>query len=98
MGVGESVGENESDTGLLKGTLHWPFPVPLLFVAILRFCVIQTTQRGTKLPAAAPTPSLLPFILLPPPKSFKPDFGRVELRQVEWESSQASDYSLLAGN
>lgn len=74
LGVGGGVGECESDTGLLKGSLHWPFPVPLLFVAILPFRVIQTTQRGTKLPAAAPTPSLLPFILLPPPQSFKPDF------------------------
>lgn len=83
IGVGAGEGENELDTGLLKGTLHWPFPVPLLFGVISLFRVIQATQRGTKL--LAPAPSLLPFIFLAPPyyKSFKPDFGIVEQRQVE---------------
>lgn len=85
IGVGGGERENELDTGLLKGTLHWPFPVPLLFGVISPFRVIQATQRGTKL--LAPALSLLPFILLllAPPyyKSFKPDFGIVEQRQVE---------------
>lgn len=85
IGVGGGEGENELDTGLLKGTLHWPFPVPLLFGVISPFRVIQATQRGTKL--LAPALSLLPFILLllalPYYKSFKPDFGIKEQRQVE---------------
>lgn len=55
IGVDAGEGENELDTGLLKGTLHWPFPVPLLFGVISLFRVIQTTQRGTKLLAAAPS-------------------------------------------
>lgn len=39
----EEVGEKERDV-VLKGTLQWPFPVPLLFGAILPFRVIQATQ------------------------------------------------------
>lgn len=44
---------------------------------------------------------LLPLLLLLPApyyKSFKPDFGRVEPRQVEVERSQAPDHSSPAGS
>lgn len=39
----------------LNGTLHWAFPVQLLFGVILPFRFIQTTQRGTML-LALPCP------------------------------------------
>lgn len=64
MAEGE-VGD-QLDAGLLKGTLHWPFPVPLLFGVISPFRVIHTTQRSTKL--LAPALSLLS--LYPPPRLY----------------------------
>lgn len=69
VGVAEGGGgaaANELDVGLLKGTLHWPFPVPLLFGVISPFRVIHTTQRSTKLLA----PALSLPSLYPPPRLY----------------------------
>ena len=61
---------------------------------------VQSCRRLLPLGPSSPSFVVLLLLLLPAPyyKSFKPDFGRVEPRQVEVDRSQAPDCSPLAGS